>query len=74
MRNVNDKLPGTGHLRLALNPGASSVQLLAAALEKRARAGGGLISVKHFLWPDYRMLHALVHPAGKALPFARRRA
>jgi len=74
MRNVNDKMPGAGHLRLALIPGDSAVQLVAAALEKRVRAGGGRISVKHFLWPDYRMLPALVHPSGKALPLARRRA
>jgi hypothetical protein len=74
MKDQNDKTPGTGDLRVALNPGSSAVHLMAAAMEKRARAGGGRISLKHFLWPDYRMLPALAHPAGKALAAARRRA
>jgi len=74
MKDKNDKVPGSGNLRLSVNPGTSSIQLLAAAGEKRIRAGGGLISVKHFLWPDHRLLPALAHPAGKAVAAARRRA
>ena len=74
MKDQNDKARGTGNLRLSVNPGTSSIQLLAAAGDKRIRAGGGLISVKHFLWPDYRMLPALAHPSGKSLAHARRRA
>jgi hypothetical protein len=74
MTDWNDKLPGTGNLRISLKPGTSAIQLLAASLDKRVRAGDGRISVKLFLWPDYRMMPALVHPGGKALPFARRRA
>ena len=74
MKDRYDTVPETGHLRLAVNPGLSSVQVLAAALEKRVRAGGGRISMKHFLWPDYRMLPALFHPSGKALASPRRRA
>ena len=74
MKDQNDKTPGAGKVHIALKPGTSSIQLLAAARERRVRAGGGLISVKHFLWPEYRMLPALVHPGGKSLAAARRRA
>ncbi len=63
--------PGTAGrpsaVRLGLRPGLAVNQLLAAAVEKSVRAGAGLISSKHFLWPDFRMMPALVHPEGKAL-------
>ena len=61
------KTPGRPEVRLGLRPGVSAIQLLAAAMEKSVRAGAGLISSKHFLWPDFRMMPALVHPSGKAL-------
>jgi hypothetical protein len=47
---------------MALGPGVSAIQLLAAAVERRIRAGAGLISLEHFPRPDYRMMAALVHP------------
>ncbi len=63
--------PGTAArpaaVRLGLRPGVPAFQLLAAAMEKSVRAGAGLISSRHFVWPDFRMMPALVHPAGKAL-------
>lgn len=57
--------PGT--VRISVTPGASSIKLLAAAVEKSVRAGAGLISSRDFLWPDYRLTPALVHPSGKGL-------
>lgn len=54
-------------VRLGLRPGVPAFQLLAAAMKKSVRAGAGLISSRHFIWPDFRMMPALVHPEGKAL-------
>ena len=61
------KAPKQGTVRVSVTPGASSIKLLAAAVEKRVRAGAGLISSRHFLWPDYRLTPALAHPRGKSL-------
>ena len=73
MKERDDNAPQTGSFSISLKPGTSAIHLLAAAVEKRIRAGAGRISVKHFLWPDYRMLPALAHPAGKGFAGARRR-
>jgi hypothetical protein len=65
--------PKPGAIRIALKPGTPAIVLLATAVEKRIRAGAGRISIKHFVWPDFRMLPALVHPSGKGVSAARRR-
>lgn len=41
--------------------------LIAAAVQKKVRAGAGLISVKPFIWPDHRRLPAFVHLDGKRM-------
>jgi hypothetical protein len=62
-----NRAPRAGTVRISVTPGASSIKLLAAAVEKSVRAGAGLISSRDFLWPDYRLTPALVHPSGKGL-------
>jgi len=61
------RAPKRGTVRISMTPGDSSIKLLAAAMEKSVRGGAGLISSRHFLWPDYRMMPALVHPSGKGM-------
>lgn len=62
-----NRAPKPGTVRISVTPGASSIKLLAAAVEKSVRAGAGLISSRDFLWPDYWLMPALVHPSGKGL-------
>jgi hypothetical protein len=69
-RDKNIPQPGRvqpGTVRISLNPGTSAILLLAAAVERKIRAGAGRISMKHFLWPDLRTLPAQVHPSGRAM-------
>ncbi|HVP91610.1 MAG TPA: hypothetical protein VMS75_10400 [Terriglobales bacterium] len=66
-RPVAGTASGPAAVRLGLRPGVPAIQLLAAAVEKSIRAGAGLISSRHFVWPDFRMMPALVHPSGKAV-------
>jgi hypothetical protein len=79
MREQDKDIPQTVRVRIALSPGTSAILLLAAAVDRKIRAGAGRISVKHFLWPDLRTdlrtLPALVHPSGRAMApiFARGR-
>jgi hypothetical protein len=50
-----------------LNPGASPILLLAAAVERKIRAGAGLISTKYFVWPEFGTLDAELHPGGRGV-------
>ncbi|MGZ7046375.1 MAG: hypothetical protein ACXVJK_08625 [Candidatus Aminicenantales bacterium] len=54
-------------VRVSLTPGTSVLGLIAAGIEKRVRAGAGLISVSQFLWPDNQRLPALAHTGGKRM-------
>jgi hypothetical protein len=61
-------------LRLALRPGASGVNLLAAAMVGRGRAHAGSISVAGFFFPYYPGFPVMAYPGRKpqAPVFARR--
>jgi hypothetical protein len=75
MRERNKNIPQSEPVRISLKPGTSAIFLLAAAVERKIRAGAGRISMKHFLWPDFRTLPAQIHTGGQAMApvFARRR-
>ncbi|MGA2531639.1 MAG: hypothetical protein ABSG19_01240 [Candidatus Aminicenantales bacterium] len=64
MRNGRHRASRPNAVRVSLTPGTSVLGLMAAAVEKKVRAGAGLISSRDFLWPDYRLTPALVHPSG----------
>jgi hypothetical protein len=48
-----------------MKPGRSAIQLVATAIENKVRSGASRVSMKYFVWPDYRVIPALVHPGGK---------
>jgi hypothetical protein len=65
MRGQDENTPRTAAVRISLNPGTSPILLLAAAVERKIRAGAGLISMKHFLWPEFGTLPVELHPGGR---------
>jgi hypothetical protein len=67
MRNEKRRARRPIAVLVSLTPGTSVLGLMAAAIEKKVRAGAGLISVSQFLWPDHQSLPAFVHPAGKQM-------
>lgn len=67
IKGIEKRAPRLGTVPISVTPGTSSIKLLAAAVEKSVRAGAGLISSRDFLWPDYRLTPALVHPSGDGL-------
>jgi hypothetical protein len=75
MREQDKNTPQPGPVRISLKPGTPAIFLLAAAVERKIRAGAGRVSVKYFLWPDFRTLPAHIHTGGRATApdFARRR-
>ncbi len=76
MKRLNSCTPRLGMLQISVKPGLPAIQLMAAAITRSIGRGAGLISMKHFPWPDLQMLPGLVHPRGKSLAHAygRRRA
>jgi hypothetical protein len=54
-------------LRLALRPGASSINQLAAAMARRSRACAGRISVASFFFPYVPGFPVFAYPGRKSL-------
>ncbi len=73
MNTPKSRTPRMGMLKISVKPGLPAIQLMAAAITKKIRAGAGLISLEHFPGADGRMAPALVHPAGRGMASAARR-
>ena len=67
MKRLENRIPRLGMLQISVKPGLPAIQLMAAAITKKIRAGAGLMSLEHFPGPDRRLEPAFVHPAGRGL-------
>jgi hypothetical protein len=65
-KNNERRVRRSSAFRVSLTPGRSAFCSIAAAVERKVRAGAGLISVSQFIWPDLQRLSAIFHPAGKS--------
>jgi len=67
MRNRTHDASKIETLQLALGPGASAVNQLAAAMTRRSRSGAGLISVASFFFPYVPGFPVFAYPGRKCL-------